>query len=105
MKIDANINSEIGKLNGVIIHVPGAEVENMTPENAERALYSDILNLTIALPEYNNFMGVLKKYARVFEVKELLNDVISDNDIRTELINKICETEYNNSEILRDTMQ
>jgi arginine deiminase len=97
MKIDANINSEIGKLNGVIIHVPGAEVENMTPENAERALYSDILNLTIALPEYNNFMGVLKKYARVFEVKELLNDVISDNDIRTELINKICETEYNNN--------
>ncbi len=97
MKIEANINSEIGKLNGVIIHIPGAEVENMTPENAERALYSDILNLTIALPEYNNFMGVLKKYAHVFEVKELLNDVISDDDVRAELIKKICETEYDNN--------
>ena len=41
------INSEIGKLEGVIIHTPGPEVENMTPENAERALYSDILNLSI----------------------------------------------------------
>jgi len=60
-KLQININSEIGKLDGVIVHIPGAEVENMTPENAERALYSDILNLNIALPEYNNFLQVLKK--------------------------------------------
>ena len=45
------INSEFGKLEGVIIHQPGSEVENMTPENAERALYSDILNLAIASKE------------------------------------------------------
>lgn len=25
------VNSEIGKLEGVIIHSPGSEVENMTP--------------------------------------------------------------------------
>lgn len=59
-KISVNVNSEIGKLEGVIVHSPGAEVENMTPENAQRALYSDILNLEIAMPEYNNFLGVLK---------------------------------------------
>ena len=50
-RLSINVNSEIGKLNGVIVHTPGAEVENMTPENAERALYSDILNLEIAMPE------------------------------------------------------
>ena len=71
-KLKINVNSEIGKLEGVIVHVPGAEVENMTPENAERALYSDILNLNIALPEYENFLGVLKKTTKVFEVKNLL---------------------------------
>ena len=95
--IKVNVQSEIGKLKGVIIHVPGAEVENMTPENAERALYSDILNLTIALPEYNNFMGVLKKYTKVFEVKELLQDIISEENARMELIEKICKAEYNNN--------
>ena len=47
-----NIQSEIGKLNAVLLHSPGAEVENMTPRNAQRALYSDILNLSIAQREY-----------------------------------------------------
>jgi len=42
------IYSEIGDLEAVIVHTPGNEVENMTPGNAERALYSDILNLSVA---------------------------------------------------------
>lgn len=91
--ININVNSEIGKLKGVIVHIPGAEVENMTPENAERALYSDILNLAIALPEYNNFLGVLKKYTKVFEVKELLQDIMANPNVKHELISKICASE------------
>ena len=46
--LNLNIQSEIGELEGVILHTPGAEVENMTPGTAQRALYSDILNLSIA---------------------------------------------------------
>ncbi|MDZ7764911.1 MAG: hypothetical protein U5K00_10840 [Melioribacteraceae bacterium] len=46
--MNINVTSEIGELEGVIIHTPGSEVENMTPQNAERALYSDILNLSVA---------------------------------------------------------
>lgn len=92
-KLKVNINSEIGKLEGVIVHTPGAEVENMTPENAQRALYSDILNLNIALPEYNNFLGVLKKYTRVYEVKELLSDVIKEEAVKQKIISKICLNE------------
>jgi arginine deiminase len=92
--IDINITSEIGKLNGVIVHIPGPEVENMTPENAERALYSDILNLSIALPEYHNFLGVLKKYAQVFEVRELLTDILHNEHVKHELITKICQHEH-----------
>lgn len=88
-----NINSEIGKLNSVIVHIPGAEVENMTPENAQRALYSDILNLAIALPEYKNFISVLKKQTRVFEVKELLQDIMNDDIVKQQLLKSICETE------------
>ena len=92
-KLSINVNSEIGKLNGVIVHLPGAEVENMTPENAERALYSDILNLSVALPEYNNFVGVLRKQTNVFEVKELLSDIIGNDSVKQELISKICLSE------------
>jgi arginine deiminase len=97
-KLSIDVSSEIGKLNGVIVHVPGAEVENMTPENAERALYSDILNLEIALPEYNNFLGVLQKHARVFEVKELLRDIIQNTSVRHDLLARICENEQHKDE-------
>ncbi len=97
-KIDIDVVSEIGKLNGVIVHLPGPEVENMTPENAQRALYSDILNLSVALPEYNNFIGVLKKYTKVFEVSDLLFDIIQNNEYKNELLQEICSLEQNHDE-------
>src|SRR5690554_196593 len=87
------INSEIGKLEGVIVHTPGSEVENMTPENAERALYSDILNLSIASEEYAQLTGVLKKVAHVFEIKEMLKDILDNPIARTRLLHEICSHE------------
>lgn len=92
-KIQVQVHSEIGQLECVITHTPGAEVENMTPENAARALYSDILNLSVALPEYNQFHGVLKKFAKVFEVRDLLADVLKSDAVRNDLISKICRYE------------
>ncbi len=100
IKID--VNSEIGKLNGVIVHKPGPEVENMTPENAQRALYSDILNLSVALPEYNNFVGVLEKYTNVFDVNDLLLDIIKNEGAKHELMEKICTLEGNGDHSLWD---
>ncbi|MBU1368131.1 MAG: arginine deiminase [Bacteroidetes bacterium] len=92
-KININVHSEIGELEAVIIHTPGPEVENMTPENAARALYSDILNLSVALPEYNEFKAVLEKVARVFDVKDLLNDILTNEKVKASLISRICRHE------------
>jgi arginine deiminase len=91
MKI--NVNSEIGEIEGVIIHTPGPEVENMTPQNAERALYSDILNLSVASNEYSQFKKVLKKLTNVFEVSDLLKTVLSDEKSKKKLISTICKNE------------
>jgi arginine deiminase len=91
MKI--NINSEIGDIEAVILHTPGPEVENMTPQNAERALYSDILNLSVASREYAQFKKVLKKITNVYEVSDLLREVISNEDSKRELVQKICNNE------------
>jgi len=93
--ININVNSEIGKLEGVIIHQPGPEIESMSPENASEALYSDILNLSAALPEYNGFSGVLKKYTSVFEVSDLLEETLADSDVKQQLIKNICANEGN----------
>ncbi|MCX6267921.1 MAG: arginine deiminase family protein [Bacteroidetes bacterium] len=97
-KLTVDIRSEIGELESVIIHSPGAEVENMTPENAERALYSDILNLNIGLAEYNQLQGVLSKVAQTFEVRDLLQQVLELPMARQELVSNICRNE-NTSEI------
>ena len=91
--LSIDIRSEIGVLESVIIHTPGAEVENMTPENAERALYSDILNLNIGLSEYNQLKGVLSKVAQTFEVGDLLKEVVEQPVARQELVSNICLNE------------
>jgi len=91
LKID--VQSEIGRLNAVLLHRPGHEVENMTPRNVQRALYSDILNLSIAQTEYEQLYGVLSKVADVYEVKGLLAKVLDKPASREKLIRRICESE------------
>ncbi len=91
--LSLNIQSEIGELEGVILHTPGAEVENMTPGTAQRALYSDILNLSIAKTEYDQLQGVLGKYTRTFQVTDLLEQVLANYSQREMLIKKVCESE------------
>jgi arginine deiminase len=95
-EIDNNaisINSEIGKLESVILHTPGPEVENLVPENVQRALYSDILNLQVALTEYDQFQGVLEKVTKVYQLRTLLNEVLTEAKVREKLINRICNAE------------
>ena len=91
-KVD--IRSEIGELEGVIIHTPGPEVENMTPDSSHKALYSDILNLSVALKEFNQFKGFLSKVTRTFEVKDLLSTVVQNPEHRDELLKAIAIKEH-----------
>jgi len=93
-KCTLNIQSETGKLEAVLLHYPGAEVENMTPRNAQRALYSDILNLSIARREYDQLLGVLQKTSRVYEVTDLLTGVLEIENLKERLLRKICKVEY-----------
>lgn len=91
--VEVNVQSEIGKLNGVILHTPGEEVENMTPDNAERALYSDILNLSIARKEYKQLSEVLGKITKTYQVKDLLTNILKDDAIKLEVLNRIEKIE------------
>ncbi|HPF70460.1 MAG TPA: arginine deiminase family protein [Candidatus Krumholzibacteria bacterium] len=92
-RFPVRVESEIGRLTGVVLHDPGQEVANMTPETAERALYSDILSLEVAGQEYAQLRGVLARRTRVFQVRELLADILADGDARAELVRNICRAE------------
>ena len=92
-QLEIDVCSEFGQLEAVIIHTPGLEVEEMTPENAERALYSDILNLSVAGEEYSIFKRVLNKVTQTFEVRDLLSDILGNEQVKITLVKKICSNE------------
>jgi arginine deiminase len=91
--IPVEVTSEVGKLEGVILHRPGREVENMTPGNAEKALYSDILNLSVADKEYSDFYDVLSMITNTYEVRDLLTEVLINDKVKHNLIHKICQND------------
>lgn len=92
-RLGVSIFSEIGELEGVILHKPGQELQNMTPETAERALYSDILNLSVASNEYSQLNEVLNKLTNTYQVNDLLANVVNNEKIKQNLIDKICINE------------
>jgi len=91
---NVHVQSEIGALEAVILHTPGPEVENMTPQMAQRALYSDILNLSIARQEYAQLEGVLAQVTQIYQAKDLLKEVLDNGVAREALIGKICIAEH-----------
>ena len=91
--IQVNVQSETDELEAVIIHTPGAEVENMTPKHAQRALYSDILNLPLAQKEYAQLENVLSKVSKTYQVKDLLIKALENPDRKKALVGNICAAE------------
>ena len=92
-QVPVQVASEVGELEGVIFHKPGKEVENMTPGNAEKALYSDILNLEVANNEYSDFNTVLSSITKTYEVRDLLAEVLVDEEVKKSLVDTICTNE------------
>ena len=80
-----NVSSETGRLRAVLLHRPGVEIERMTPINAGQALYSDILNKRLVDNEYDNFSGVLDRWAQVYYVDDILQYLLLDDNIKHEL--------------------
>ena len=55
-----NVYSEIGKLNSVLLHRLGREIEGLVPDNFERLLFDEIPYLEVAQYEHDSFAKVLR---------------------------------------------
>lgn len=100
--VKVNVTSEIGRLNAVLLHRPGPEIERMTPSNAHEALYSDILSKNIVDNEYKWFCGVFEKVTKVFYVSDILEKLLDDESLRSSLVRQSCTVE--NCDFLIDEM-
>ncbi|MBA2460029.1 MAG: hypothetical protein H0V43_13875 [Gemmatimonadales bacterium] len=85
------VTSEIADLETVLVHTPGPELEAVTPGNREDFLYDDIIDLEIAQREHRQFVSVLKRFARVFQVRDLLAEILAEEEARDFLITKTMD--------------
>jgi arginine deiminase len=86
-----HVTSEIGPLQSVLVHTPGRELEAVTPGNREDFLYDDIIDLEIAQREHRQFTSVLRRFARVYHVRDLLTEILQQPEGRDYLITKTMD--------------
>ncbi len=77
-----NITSEIGQLQSVLVHTPGAELRAVTPGNKGDYLYDDIIQVEPAQREHRRFVAVLQRFATVYQVADLLAEALERPEAR-----------------------
>lgn len=76
-----NVRSEIGPLKKVLLHRPGVELLNLTPDSIGRLLFDDIPFLPDAQKEHDEFASILKSNGvEVVYLEDLMADVLKQND-------------------------
>lgn len=83
-----NVKSEIKPLKKVLLHRPGKELLNLTPDTLERLLFDDIPYLEVAQKEHDEFANILKDNGvEVVYLEDLMTDVLEINsDIKETFI-------------------
>lgn len=91
-----HVTSEIGKLKTVMLHRPGREIENITPDSMERLLFDDIPYLPIAQKEHDFFAKTLSDQGiEVIYFEKLAAEALEDKEVRKEFLDRmIAESGY-----------
>ena len=91
----AKINnwSEIAPLKTILLHKPGKEYLNLTPDTLERLLFDDIPYLKISEQEHDAFADALRKEGvKVVYLVDLVAEALDTNpNIREKFINQFIE--------------
>ena len=80
------VTSEVGALQAVLVHVPGRELEAVTPANREDYLYDDLIGLEVSAREHARLTAVLRRFAKVYEINVLLAEALAARPAREYLI-------------------
>jgi arginine deiminase len=85
-----NVTSEIKPLKKVLLHRPGNELLNLTPDTLQELLFDDIPYLPVAQREHDEFARVLKENGvEVVYLENLMAEVIDLSvEIREEFLNQ-----------------
>ena len=91
-----HVTSEIGKLKTVMLHRPGREIENITPDSMYRLLFDDIPYLPIAQEEHDYFAQTLRDQGiEVLYFEKLAAEALADQDVKEEVVDRmVAESGY-----------
>ena len=85
------VNSEIGRLGAVLIHLPGPEIDRMVPSMMEELLFDDILYGSRAREEHRRFQQVLNFVAdEVLDIQQLLQEVLTVPEQRSAILEDLA---------------
>lgn len=92
MAAKVSLTSEIGALRRVIVHSPGPELTAVTPSNRVEFLYDDIIEFEGAAEEHRRFTSILRRFAEVLEVRDLLEVALANPEAQSFIITRSQET-------------
>lgn len=97
--------SEIGKLNKVLLHRIGSEVEGLVPDNFARLLFDDIPYLKVAQEEHDRFAQLLRDNGVevVYYVDETAK-ALADEKVKESFVNDILDESDLLSEGIREAI-
>lgn len=88
-----HITSEIGKLKTVLLHRPGEELENLTPDYLKELLFDDIPYLQKAQQEHDVFAQTLRdRGVEVLYLDALAAEAIADPAIKAQFITELLHS-------------
>ncbi len=86
-----NVNSEIGKLKSVLVHLPGREIDVMSPTMMEELLFDDILYGQLAREEHRRFQQIMRFIVeKVCDIEDLLEETFENAEIKTLVVGDFC---------------
>ena len=89
--MSVHVTSEIGRLGAVLVHPPGAELYAVTPSTRADYLYDDIIDVVAAQREHRRFVALLERFAEVYQVRDLLAEVLADIGVRDRLMKEMLD--------------
>ncbi|MBT8231520.1 MAG: arginine deiminase [Bacteroidia bacterium] len=91
------VDTEINRLERVIIHRPDSGIGRITPKRAEELLFDDIVHLPKMIEEHDIFRKILEAFIgkdNVFEVQDLLFEALeADPRLKLILLDRIIDFE------------
>ena len=104
--LELGVATETGRLQHVVVHTPGPEMELVSPQNREHLLFEDILYVEHAREEHELMCAIFDKIVgasggdgttsrppAVLQLGDLLHEAFSSEDARQEFVSDLCRTE------------